>query len=149
MDENPNEKNSFTNEFIKDFAERLAEQDELKQKKIARQKQLTEWGKLGGRPKKEIRKIHQINIKFTEDDYNKIIRKAHDQNLKVADYCRIILSEKTFPKVAENKMLITYANNFSKISNFIKMGIFTDEEKKPLLDEIKIVIAGITENIKW
>lgn len=147
--ENPNKENSFPNEFIKDFAKRLAEEHEVKQKKIERQKQLTEWGKLGGRPKKEIKKTKIISLRFTPDELDKIIEKSKEQNLKIADYCRIILSEKTFPKVAENKLLITYAHNFSRISNFIKMGIFTDEEKKPLLDEIKLVIAEIRENIKW
>lgn len=106
-------------------------------------------GKLGGRPKKEWRKIHQINIKFTADEYEKISFKAREENIKVSNYCQIILAEKKFPKAEQNKTLITYANNFSRISNFMKMGVFTAEEKKPLLDEIELVISQIRENIKW
>lgn len=107
------------------------------------------WGKLGGRPKKEIRKIHQINIKFTDDEYERLILKATEQKIKITDYCRIILADKKFPKAEQNKTLITYANNFARISNFMKMGVFTAEEKKPLLDEIELVIAQIRDNIKW
>ena len=115
----------------------------------AQKEQFKEWGKLGGRPKKEWRKIHQINIKFTADEYEKISFKAREENIKVSEYCRIILAEKKFPKAEQNKTLITYANNFSRISNFMKMGVFTAEEKKPLLDEIELVIAQIRDNIKW
>ena len=112
-------------------------------------KQFADWGKLGGRPTKEIKRVHQINIKFTEDEYKQILLKAEQEKIKINDYCRIILSEKKFPNVEQNKTLIEYANNFSRISNFIKMGIFTNDEKGPLLTEIKILIADIKENIKW
>lgn len=145
MEENPNGKDNFKKNYI-DLIQKQMDLDKIKKDK---KKQFTEWGKLGGRPKIEHRKIHQLNLKFTEEEYSKIILKAKEQNIKVNDYCRIILSEKTFPKAEENKTLIKYANNFSRIKNFMQIGIFNDAEKQRIVDEIDLLIVEIRDSMKW
>lgn len=107
------------------------------------------WGKLGGRPKVDHRMKMQVNIRFTVDDYNKLLKKAQEKNMETSAYCRIVLSEKEIPNVEQNKTLMRYANNFSKIKNYMQMGIFNESEKKRLIDEIEVLISEMRSLIKW
>lgn len=112
-------------------------------------KDFVEWGKLGGRPKKEIRKTERITLRFTPEEMKILESKVAEKKIKLTEYCRTILNEKEIPKVEENLKLIEYANNFSRLSNFIKMGIFNSEEKQYFLSELETTIKGIKNSIKW
>lgn len=134
--------NKFT---MDDFYKKLQEELEAEAKK----KKSVEYGKLGGRPKKEIRKTERITLRFTPEEIQTIISKSEEKKLNTTDYCRLILNEKTLPNFEQNKILIEYANNFSRISNYMKMGIFNENEKAELTKEIKNLISELREKIQW
>ena len=82
-----------------------------------------EWGKLGGRPQKENKKSERITLRFTPDEMKFLMQESERKNISLTDYSRIILLNKTIPNKENNLQLIEYANNFSRLSNFIKSGI--------------------------
>lgn len=112
--------------------------------------QYAQWGKLGGRPKKETRLTHQVNIRFTPEEFEKLQRTSKERGFKfVTEYSRIILLEKEIPKFEQNKQLLRYARNFELISNYMRLGIFNEEEKKRLLGEIQTLILELRNAVKW
>ena len=108
-----------------------------------------EWGKLGGRPQKENKKSERITLRFTPDEMKFLMQESERKNISLTDYSRIILLNKTLPEKEKNLALIQYANNFSRLSNFIKSGIFNSEEKEYFLKELEDTIKGIRNNLKW
>lgn len=54
----------------KSYIDLIQKQMDLDRIKKDKKKQFTEWGKSGGRPKIEHQKIHQLNLKFTEEEYS-------------------------------------------------------------------------------
>jgi hypothetical protein len=72
------------------------------QKKIS----IKNGGKLGGRPRIENRKTEKITLRFTPSEMNLLESKSKEKNLKITEYCRVILNEKTLPNVEQNKILI-------------------------------------------
>ena len=131
---------------MKNFEQLLADQLAAEQKKNKHK----EWGKLGGRPRIENRKTEKITLRFTPSEMNLLESKSKEKNLKITEYCRVILNEKTLPNVEQNKILIEYANNnFSRLSNFIKSSHFEEHEKKEFLSELKTVVTEIREKIQW
>ena len=108
-----------------------------------------EWGKLGGRPTKEIKKSERITLRFTPDEMKFLINESDKKNISLTDYSRIILLNKTIPDREKNLQLIEFANNFSRLSNFIKSGIFNAEEKSYFLEELKTTIKEIKNAINW
>ena len=133
-----------TNININDLPEWL--QKRIKEKQINK---FVEFGKLGGRPKKEIKKSERITFRFTPDEMKFLKEEAEKNKLTLTEYGRIILLNKTFPEKEKNLALIQYANNFSRLSNFIKSGIFNSEEKEYFLKELEDTIKGIRNNLKW
>ena len=95
---------------MKNFEQLLADQLAAEQKKNKHK----EWGKLGGRPRIENRKTEKITLRFTPSEMNLLESKSKEKNLKITEYCRVILNEKKLPNVEQNKILIEYANNFSR-----------------------------------
>lgn len=108
-----------------------------------------EWGKLGGRPKKINSKSERITLRFTPDEMEIIKKESVKNEISLTDYCRVILLNKTIPEREKNLTLIEYGNNFSRLSNFIRMGIFNQEEKGHFLAELDETIKGIKNSIKW
>ena len=133
-----------TNININDLPEWL--QKRIKEKQINK---FVEFGKLGGRPKKEIKKSERITFRFTPDAMKFLKEEAEKNKLTLTEYGRIILLNKTLPEKEKNLALIQYANNFSRLSNFIKSGIFNSEEKEYFLKELEDTIKGIRNNLKW
>ena len=133
-----------TNININDLPEWL--QKRIKEKQINK---FVEFGKLGGRPKKEIKKSERITFRFTPDEMKFLKEEAEKNKLTLTEYGRIILLNKTLPEKEKNLSLIQYANNFSRLSNFIKSGIFNSEEKEYFLKELEDTIKGIRNNLKW
>lgn len=109
----------------------------------------SEWGKLGGRPPKDLKRSKVVSLRLTPAEFSVIELKANDKNLKLPAYCRFILTETTIPNAEQNKTLIKFANNFSKIKNYMQMGIFNENEKKRLIAEIERTIFEIRNVIKW
>ncbi len=106
-------------------------------------------GRLGGRPKKDVTRTKVLSLRLTLDEYETLLEKSQKQNLHIAHYCRTILNEKPFPNVKQNKLLLQYAVNFTRISNFMKQGIFNEFEKQYLLDEIQTLITQLRKAVKW
>lgn len=108
-----------------------------------------EWGKLGGRPKKDIKKSERLTIRFTPDEMKFLKEKSEKNDISLTDYSRIILLNKTIPDKEKNLQLIKYENNFRRISNMFQMGIFNSEEKDYFLEEIETTIKEIRNAINW
>ena len=133
-----------TNIDINDLPEWM--QNRIKQNQ---KNKFVEFGKLGGRPKKEIKKSERITFRFTPDEMKFLKEESEKNKLTLTEYGRIILLNKTLPEKEKNLSLIQYANNFSRLSNFIKSGIFNSEEKEYFLKELEDTIKGIRNNLKW
>jgi len=137
-------------DFMDDFERELLEALEKDLASKAKKQQAVEWGKLGGRPKKEIRKTEKITLRFTPDEFEELHRKSEDLKFKrLTEYCTFVLNEKEIPRVEENKMLANYIHNFTKLSNFIKAGIFNEYEKEYFMKELDETIKGLKKEIKW
>lgn len=122
---------------------------EVAEKRKKEKNKFSEWGKLGGRPQKENKKSERITFRFTPNEMNFLKEESSKKELTLTEYGRIILLNKTLPNKDKNLLLIQYANNFSRLSNFIKMGIFNAEEKEYFLKELEDTIKGIQSNINW
>lgn len=107
------------------------------------------WGKLGGRPKKEIKKNIRVSFRLTTSEFAEIAFKAQNKNLDKSEYCRVLLMVKEIPNYEQNESLIKLADNFSKIKSYMQMGIFNESEKKRLIEEIEIIISEMRSLIKW
>lgn len=121
----------------------------LENEKEAERNQFVEWGKLGGRPKKDIRKSERLTIRFTPDEMKFLKEKSEKNGISLTDYSRIILLNKTIPNKEKNLQLIKYENNFRRISNMFQMGIFNSEEKDYFLEELEATIKEIRNAINW
>lgn len=106
------------------------------------------WGKLGGRPKKEIKKNIKISFRLTPREFADIASKAKNKNLNKSEYCRDLLSVREIPHFEQNESLIKLADNFLRIKNYMQMGIFNESEKKRLLDEIEVLISEMRSVLK-
>lgn len=119
-------------------------------KKMFTHNDFKKWGKMGGRPKKEKKLSERITIRFYPEEFKVLKQKAEEKKFKnLTDYCRIVLNETQIPNVAENKLLISFAHNFTLISNYMKKRIFTEEEKQDLLNEITQLVQNMKSKIKW
>lgn len=109
------------------------------------------WGKRGGRPElKHLKRTERLYISFTVEEMSFLKQEASSKKFdKVLDYARFVLLDKKLPNFERDKILISYANNFKKISNYMQMGIFNESEKKRLIDEINNVIFLIRNRIEW
>jgi hypothetical protein len=128
--------------------------DWVKQRVLENEKQeernkFVEWGKLGGRPKKDIKKSERLTIRFTPDEMKFLKEKSEKNDISLTDYSRIILLNKTIPDKEKNLQLIKYENNFRRISNMFQMGIFNSEEKEYFLEELESTIKEIRNAINW
>ena len=130
---------------LPDWAKRMVQN----KKNESDRNKFIEWGKLGGRPIKENKKSERITLRFTPDEMKFLIQESERKNISLTDYSRIILLNKTIPNKENNLQLIEYANNFSRLSNFIKSGIFNSEEKSYFLEELETTIKEIKNAINW
>lgn len=129
--------------------EKTKQKGNSKKKTDFEKSKFVEWGKLGGRPKEKNKKTKRIHLIFTEEEYLKILSKAKAKGLKHTDFLYYLITDKDLPNFEQNKDLIKFSNNFVKISNFMKMGIFNTEEKNRLLKEIEDLIKKLNSAIKW
>lgn len=125
-------------------------ENEIKKGEKKIENKFIEFGKLGGRPSlKELKKTERINLFFTKNEMNILQDKADSVNMKLNDFCRKILNEKELPNKEENLLLNQYILNFKRISNFMKAGIWNEEEKKRLENEILDIIKLLKNNLTW
>lgn len=108
-----------------------------------------EWGKLGGRPKKDEKKSERITLRYTPAEIKKLQEESEKRGLKLTEYLRGISLNRTFPDYEKNQSLIEFANNFQRLKNYIHSGIFTQGEKDHFLHELDNTIKGIRNEIKW
>lgn len=123
--------------------------NKIESKNETQTSKFVEWGKLGGRPQKENKKSERITFRFTPDEMNFLKNESEKKGLTLTEYGRIILLNKTLPDKEKNLILIQYANNFSRLANFIKSGIFNTEEKTYFLEELQSTIKSIQSSINW
>lgn len=112
------------------------ESEELKNK-------YREWGKLGGRPKKEKVKSKKITIRVTEKEKEILQKKADKVGLSLAEFVRRSSLEIPLPDAERNKTLVEYRTNFKRLANHFRSGVWSDEEKKVFTDILKNTIKGI------
>lgn len=112
-------------------------EEEINWEKYIQQEQLKadrrEYGKLGGRPKKNSsdKKSKSIYIRVSEEEYEILKKKVEDSGQSQSQYCRNILFNSTpiLPKnsVSKDQELQQFRTHFTRISNYIKF-------KDPLLN---------------
>ncbi|MBF0598303.1 plasmid mobilization protein [Faecalibacter rhinopitheci] len=119
-------------------------EEEINWEKYIQQEQLKadrrEYGKLGGRPKKNSsdKKSKSIYIRVSEEEFEIFKKKVEDSGQSQSQYCRNVLLNST-PILSKNSVskdqeLQQFRTHFTRISNYIKF-------KDPLLnlEVIKVV----------
>ena len=81
------------------------------------------------------------------------LKEPHEDLIKGVLLCKItnrdfLFSESNFKEDCK-RYSKEYANNFSRLSNFIKSGIFNAEEKSYFLEELETTIKEIKNAINW
>lgn len=112
-------------------------EEEINWEKYIQQEQLKadrrEYGKLGGRPKKNLsdKKSKSIYIRVSEEEFEIFKKKVEDSGQSQSQYCRNVLlnSKPILPtnSVSKDQELQQFRTHFTRISNYIKF-------KDPLLN---------------
>lgn len=112
-------------------------EEEINWEKYIQQEQLKadrrEYGKLGGRPKKNSsdKKSKSIYIRVSEEEFEIFKKKVEDSGQSQSQYCRNVLLNSTpiLPTntVSKDQELQQFRTHFTRISNYIKF-------KDPLLN---------------
>lgn len=97
----------------------------------------------------EIKKSCQLNIRMTPDEYRHLKEESLKQQLKLADYCRLLLLKTEIPDREENVELLKIGEKFIRISNFFNSGIWSDSEREEFKKELKSVISEIRNYVQW
>ncbi len=131
------------NDFLKQFVQKVSEEENLKQKKEKRRAYFQNIGRKGGLKKKSSSLYSKvISVRFTEKEFEEIDKEAKKYQLKVAKYLRLVITEKEL-KINEFKIdeiLLKYNSNFSRIGNLLRHHSFSEfDEKKLILREIETV----------
>lgn len=125
------------------FEERLISELNQKNKKF----QAIAWGKLGGRPKKEVVKSERINLRFTPIELEELKQRAEQEKLNTTDYCRqFLLNNKILGQEIKRK-LPKFEEDFARISGYMKIGIFNENEKADLVVVVRTLAYKIESEI--
>lgn len=125
-----------------DFILQITKQEEQKSALERRKKYFQTIGRKGGLKKKTSSQLTRtISTRLTEQEYQKIEKKAALYNLKIAKYVRLILTETELKikEFATDKLLLEYGNNFIRIKNLLRHREFSK------LDHTKVVLRKIEE----
>lgn len=105
-------------------------EEEINWEKYIQQEQLKadrrEYGKLGGRPKKNSsdKKSKSIYIRVSEEEFEIFKKKVEDSGQSQSQYCRNVLLNSTpiLPTntVSKDQELQQFRTHFTRISNYIK-----------------------------
>lgn len=120
-------------------------EEEINWEKYIKQEQLKadrrEYGKLGGRPKKNLsdKKSKSIYIRVSEEEFEIFKKKVEDSGQSQSQYCRNVLLNSTpiLPtnSVSKDQELQQFRTHFTRISNYIKF-------KDPLLNLEVMKVVG-------
>ena len=120
-------------------------EEEINWEKYIQQEQLKadrrEYGKLGGRPKKNSsdKKSKSIYIRVSEEEFEIFKKKVEDSGQSQSQYCRNVLLNSTpiLPtnSVSKDQELQQFRTHFTRISNYIKF-------KDPLLNLEVMKVVG-------
>ena len=105
-------------------------EEEINWEKYIQQEQLKadrrEYGKLGGRPKKNSsdKKSKSIYIRVSEEEFEIFKKKVEDSGQSQSQYCRNVLLNSTTNlsknSVSKDQELQQFRTHFTRISNYIK-----------------------------
>lgn len=109
-----------------------------------------------GRPKKEFtaRKIIQVNVRMTVDDYSKVSDNAETIGLAITEYIRRKITEKSLPKKkvspSDRKIFVELSrvgNNLNQITKVVNSGIRDPFSINRQLEEVKMLLQYLKSNI--
>ena len=126
----------------KDFILEITKQEEQKSALERRKKYFQTIGRKGGLKKKTSSQLTRtISTRLTEQEYQKIEKKAALYNLRISKYFRLILTETELKikEFATDKLLLEYGNNFIRIKNLLRHREFSK------LDSTKVVLRKVEE----
>ena len=132
---------------LKNFIDKMAQENERKKNAEKRKKHFRELGKKGGlKTKTSLQFSKVISVRVTEKEFEEIEKKASEYHLKISKYVRLILTEKEI-KINEFKtdeILLQFGNNFKKITNLLRNREWTVfENKKEILAKIETTVDMI------
>ena len=134
---------------LKNFIDKMAQENERKMNAEKRKKHFQEIGRKGGLRKKSEQQLSKvISFRLKDLEYEDSQKKAQEFNLKLSAYSRMVHLQKEL-KVNEfetDKTLLNYGNNFVRITNLLRnreWNMF--QNKKRILMEIQEVIDLIRQ----
>ena len=134
---------------LKNFIDKMAQENEPKMNAEKRKKHFQEIGRKGGLKKKSEQQLSKvISFRLKDLEYEDSQKKAQEFNLKLSAYSRMVHLQKEL-KVNEfeiDKTLLNYGNNFTRITNLLRnreWNMF--QNKKRILMEIQEVIDLIRQ----
>lgn len=114
---------------------------------IERKNKFREWGKLGGRPPRNEVKNVRVAARISEREKIFLDKKSKITGESLSELLRKGALNIPLPDPEKTKILVEYRTNFVRISNFMKKGIWTENEKKELKELLKSTIKSIEKEI--
>ena len=136
------EKFNLDDELLRELSA-LDEQINFENRKEEIRKKRAEGGKKGGRPKKDNSLKKQINVKYSERDYLRILSTAEALKISPAELIRRSSLGLEIPDKERNEILKSYRGNFNRIGNFFRSQIWDESEKAEFRKELREVIKLI------
>ena len=109
-----------------------------------------------GRPKKELtaRKIIQVNVRMTVDDYSKVSNNAETIGLAITEYIRRKITENSLPNKRvsplDRKLFVEpsrVGNNLNQLAKVVNSGIRDPFSITRQLEEVKMLLHYLKSNI--
>ena len=136
-------------DFLTSLFTRISQEENANKALEKRKKFYSEIGRKGGLQKKKNAVFSRvISSRFTEKEYQEILKKAEKHNLKLSTYLRLVAIEEEL-KINEfhtDHVLMDYGMSFKRISNLLRNAEWNEfENKKQIMEEIKAITELIYE----
>ena len=136
---------------LKNFIDKMAQENERKINAEKRKKHFQDIGRKGGlktKTKQQLSKV--ISFRLTDLEYEDSQKKAQEFNLKLSAYSRMVHLQKELKvnNFETDKTLLNYGNNFVRITNLLRnreWNMF--QNKKQILMEIQEVLDLIRQHL--
>lgn len=131
---------SWDDEFLKHIEESIKQSD--------RKKYFSEMGKLGGRPKKTLKKNFKYLLSLNERQNELAKEIVINNGISLQEFVRRKIENEPLPNPERNKILIKAYTNFIRIGNFFESKIWTEKERKEFKFLLSNTCSEILKSIK-
>lgn len=121
---------------------------EGKFKNSERKKRFSAYGKLGGRPRKDDKKIYKYSISLNENQNKKAMKLCEKNQISLQEFLRRKIENEPLPNPEKNKILLKSYSNFNRVKSFFNSGIWNESEREEFKGILTYTCAEILRAIK-